>query len=50
MRFQTSTAFFNNEDYGATTPTYSKVNANKNTVMLDSWLAVVLVVVEIMEY
>jgi hypothetical protein len=40
LRIATSTTFFNNEDRGATTPTYSKVNAAKNTVMLDSWFSV----------
>ncbi|MEP7265832.1 MAG: T9SS type A sorting domain-containing protein [Bacteroidota bacterium] len=40
LRFETSTLFFNNEDRGATTPTYSKVNAKNNTVMLDTWLSV----------
>ncbi|MBL7923956.1 MAG: hypothetical protein JNL88_07140, partial [Bacteroidia bacterium] len=39
LRFQTSTAFFNNEDYGSTTPSYSKNNARFNTVMLDTWLS-----------
>jgi hypothetical protein len=38
LRFQTTTSFFNNEDYGATTPTFSKTNARNNTVMLDTWL------------
>jgi hypothetical protein len=38
--FQTSTMFFNNEDRGATTPTYSKTQAADNTVMIDSWLSV----------
>ena len=37
---QTSTLFFNNEDRGATTPTYTKNQAKSNTVMLDSWLSV----------
>lgn len=36
----TSTSFFNNEDRGATTPTYTKTQARANTVMLDSWLSV----------
>ncbi len=36
----TTTAFFNNEDRGAITPTYSKVQARGNSVMLDSWLSV----------
>jgi len=39
LRFQTSTSFFNNEDYGTTVPTFSKINARNNTVMLDSWLS-----------
>ena len=40
LRVATSTLFFNNEDRGATTPTYSKSNAANNTVMLDSWVSV----------
>jgi len=40
LRIETSTLFFNNEDRGATAPTYSKVQASHNTVMLDSWLSV----------
>lgn len=40
MRIETSTLFFNNEDRGATSPTYSKSQAADNTVMLDSWLSV----------
>lgn len=36
----TTTSFFNNEDRGATTPTYTKTQAKNNTVMLDSWLSV----------
>ncbi len=39
LRFQTTTAFFNNEDYGSTSPTYSKTNARNNSVMLDTWLS-----------
>ncbi len=39
LRFTTTTSFFNNTDYGATYPNYSKTNARKNTVMLDSWLS-----------
>jgi len=35
----TTTAFFNNEDRGATTPTYSKTQARGNSVMLDSWFS-----------
>ncbi|MBL0095379.1 MAG: T9SS type A sorting domain-containing protein [Bacteroidetes bacterium] len=38
LRFQTTTSFFNNEDFGSTVPTYSKNNSLFNTVMLDSWL------------
>ncbi len=40
MRIQTSTLFFNNEDRGATSPTYTKTQASNNTVMIDSWLSV----------
>jgi hypothetical protein len=40
LKFTTSTSFFNNTSYGSTTPNYSKSNAAKNTVMLDSWLSV----------
>ncbi len=40
LKFTTTTSFFNNLDYGSTTPNYSKTNARKNTVMLDSWLSV----------
>ncbi len=40
MRLETSTLFFNNEDRGATSPTFSKTNAKNNTVMIDSWLSV----------
>lgn len=39
-RIETSTLFFNNEDRGNTTPTYTKTQAKLNTVMLDSWLSV----------
>ena len=39
LLFQTSTTFFNNTDYGTTAPTFSKTNAAKGTVMLDSWLS-----------
>lgn len=39
-RIETSTLFFNNEDRGATTPTFSKNYCDDNTVMLDSWLSV----------
>ncbi len=40
MRIETTTLFFNNEDRGATSPTYTKAQASHNTVMLDSWLSV----------
>ena len=40
LRIETTTLFFNNEDRGATSPTYSKTQASHNTVMLDSWLSV----------
>lgn len=40
MRIETTTLFFNNEDRGATSPTYTKSQASNNTVMLDSWLSV----------
>lgn len=39
LRFQTTTGFFNNEDFGSTTPSYTKANAAQNTVMLDSWFS-----------
>ncbi len=38
LLMNTTTSFFNNEDYGNTIPTFSANNAKKNTVMLDSWL------------
>ena len=38
LLMNTTTYFFNQEDYGATIPTFSANNAKKNTVMLDSWL------------
>lgn len=40
LTFSTTTTFFNNEDRGATTPTYTKTQARSNSVMLDSWLSV----------
>ena len=40
LSITTTTSFFNNIDRGSTSPTYSKANAAKNTVMLDSWLTV----------
>lgn len=39
LKIATTTAFFNNEDRGARFPTYSRSNAQNNTVMLDSWLS-----------
>lgn len=39
LRISTSTMIWNNEDRGATSPTFSKTNAVKNTVMIDSWLS-----------
>ncbi len=40
LLFTTSTAFFNNEDRGATTPSYTKTQARGNSIMLDTWLSV----------
>lgn len=40
LRFETTTLFFNNEDRGATSPTFTYSQAADNTVMLDSWLSV----------
>jgi hypothetical protein len=40
LRIETTSQFFNNMDYGSTSPTFSKNNSAKNTVMLDSWLSV----------
>ncbi|NVN94123.1 MAG: T9SS type A sorting domain-containing protein [Bacteroidetes bacterium] len=40
LSITTSTAFFNNEDRGSTTPVFTKAQAKFNTVMLDSWLSV----------
>jgi len=40
LTVSTTTTFFNNEDRGATTPTYTKLQAKGNSVMLDSWLSV----------
>lgn len=40
LRLQTSTLFFNNQDRGATSPTFAKSRCADNTVMLDSWLSV----------
>lgn len=40
MTIQTSTLFFNNEDRGATTPSFTKAQSAGNTIMLDSWFSV----------
>ena len=40
LSIATTTAFFNNEDRGATTPAFTKTQAAGNTIMLDSWLSV----------
>lgn len=41
LELATTTTFFNNEDYGSTSPnSISVVQAKSNTVMLDSWLSV----------
>jgi len=40
LRIATTTLFFNNEDRGAISPTYTKIQAKNNTVMLDSWISV----------
>ncbi|HZV68743.1 MAG TPA: T9SS type A sorting domain-containing protein [Saprospiraceae bacterium] len=39
LKIATSTTFFNNQDRGARFPTYSRNQAQNNTVMLDSWLS-----------
>lgn len=38
LRIETTTLFWNNEDRGSTSPNFSFNNAQKNTVMIDSWL------------
>ena len=41
LEIKTSTSFFNNEDFGATSPNGIKANnLKKNTVLLDSWFSV----------
>src|SRR5258705_2590220 len=40
LRLETTTMFYNNEDRGAISPTYTKAQARLNTVMLDTWLSV----------
>ncbi|MFZ4546742.1 MAG: T9SS type A sorting domain-containing protein [Bacteroidales bacterium] len=37
---KTTTSFFNNEDRGGISPSFTKSQAKNNTVMLDSWLSV----------
>ena len=39
LTFSTTTSFFNNEDRGAVTPTWTKTQARGNSVMLDSYLS-----------
>jgi hypothetical protein len=39
LTINTTTSFFNNEDRGAITPSYTKNQSKNNTVMLDSWLS-----------
>ncbi len=36
----TTTTFFNNEDYGGTGPTISAANVRKNSALIDSWFSV----------
>ncbi|MCX6276317.1 MAG: Ig-like domain-containing protein [Bacteroidetes bacterium] len=40
LTVQTTTSFFNNEDYGGTTPTVSTTNIRKNSALLDSYFSV----------
>lgn len=41
LRVETTTSFFNNEDYGNTSPNgISATNIRKNSTMLDSWFSV----------
>ncbi|MHC1708752.1 MAG: Ig-like domain-containing protein [Bacteroidales bacterium] len=39
LTFSSTTTFFNNEDRGDVTPSYTKNHAKFNTVMLDSWVS-----------
>jgi hypothetical protein len=39
LTFSTTTSFFNNEDRGAVTPTFTKTQARSNTVILDSYIS-----------
>lgn len=40
LNVKTTTYFFNNEDRGAVVPTFTKTQASKNTVLLDSYISV----------
>ena len=40
MTVNTTTTFFNNEDYGSTTPSASAANVRKNSALLDSYFSV----------
>ena len=40
LRITSSSTFFNNEDYGSTTPGANMANTRKNSVILDSWFSV----------
>lgn len=40
MTVSTTTTFFNNEDYGSTTPSASAANVRKNSALLDSYFSV----------
>lgn len=50
LTINTTTSFFNNEDRGATNPTYTKAQAKNNTVMLDSGRQLELPVSVILEF
>lgn len=39
LRLETTTKFFNNQDRGAVTPTYTKAQTASNSVLLDSWFS-----------
>jgi hypothetical protein len=39
LKIATTTRFFNNQDRGSRFPTYTRTQASKNTLMLDSWLS-----------
>jgi hypothetical protein len=39
LTIQSTTCFYNNEDRGATTPSYTKAQANGNSIMVDSWFS-----------